>query len=160
MTNFNVLCLWVLDWIVGYLDGTFVVAEERYLFQVAAIVLESLLHPQKLSTTGSSSNVFRFSSWEWYTVLLLWRPTDKWSTKKMTCAWCRLVIHLVTSIISIREINQSNFEPFGYHNPRVGVWAKYRRIRFTAKWCDSFGAAWNQSHMQTLSIISGLDAHR
>ena len=45
MTNFNVLCLRVLDWIIGYLDGTFVVAEERYLFQVDAIVLESLLHP-------------------------------------------------------------------------------------------------------------------
>ena len=45
MTNFNVLCLRVLDWIVGYLDGTFIVAEERYLFQVDAIILESLLHP-------------------------------------------------------------------------------------------------------------------
>ena len=45
MTNFNVLCLRVLNWIVGYLDGTSVVAEERYLFQVDAIVLESLLHP-------------------------------------------------------------------------------------------------------------------
>ena len=45
MTYFNVLCLRVLDWIVGYFDGTLVVAEERYLFQVDAIVLESLLHP-------------------------------------------------------------------------------------------------------------------
>ena len=69
--NFNVLCLRVLDWIVGYLDGTFVVAEERYLFEVDAIVLESLLHPEKLSTARSSSNVFRFSSGERYTVLLL-----------------------------------------------------------------------------------------
>ena len=62
MTNLNVLCLRVLDWIAGYLDGTFVVAEERDLLQIDAIVLESLLHPQKLSTTRSSSNVFRFSS--------------------------------------------------------------------------------------------------
>ena len=62
MTYFNVLCLRVLDWIVGNLDGTFVVTEERDLLQIDAIVLESLLHPQKLSTTGSSSNVFRFSS--------------------------------------------------------------------------------------------------
>ena len=45
MMNFNVLCLRVLDWIVGYLDGTFIVAEERYLFQIDAIILESLLHP-------------------------------------------------------------------------------------------------------------------
>ena len=71
MTNFNVLCLRVLDWIVGYFDGTLVVAEERYLFQVDDIVLESLLHPQKLSAARSSSNVFRFSSGERYTVLLL-----------------------------------------------------------------------------------------
>ena len=71
MTYFNVLCLRVLDWIVGYLDGTFIVAEERYLFQVDAIILESLLHPEKLSTARSSSNVFIFSSRERYTVLLL-----------------------------------------------------------------------------------------
>ena len=71
MTDLNVLCLRVLDWIVGYLDGTFVVAEERYLFQVDAIILESLLHPQKLSAARSNSNVFRFSSGERYTVLLL-----------------------------------------------------------------------------------------
>ena len=45
MTYFNVLCLRVLDWIVGNLDGAFIVAEERYLFQVDAIILESLLHP-------------------------------------------------------------------------------------------------------------------
>ena len=44
-TNFNVFCLRVLNWIVVYFDGTFVVAEERYLFQVDAIILESLLHP-------------------------------------------------------------------------------------------------------------------
>ena len=64
MTNFNVLCLRVLDWIVGYLVGTLIVAEERYLFQVDAIVLESLLHPVKLSAARSSSNVFRFRSGE------------------------------------------------------------------------------------------------
>ena len=45
MTNFNVLCLRVLDWIVGNLHSAFVVAEERDLFQIDAIVLESLLHP-------------------------------------------------------------------------------------------------------------------
>ena len=71
MTNFNVLCLRVLNWVVGDLDGAFVVAEERYLVQVDAIVLESLLHPKKVRTTRSSSNVFRFSSGERYTVLLL-----------------------------------------------------------------------------------------
>ena len=71
MMNFNVLCVRVLDWIVGNLDGAFVVAEERDLLQIDAIVLESLLHPQKLSAARSSSNVFRFSNGERYTVLLL-----------------------------------------------------------------------------------------
>ena len=71
MTYFNVLCLRMLEWIVSNLDGTFVVAEERDLFQIDAIVLESLLHPQKLSAARSSSNVFKFSSGELYTVLRL-----------------------------------------------------------------------------------------
>ena len=71
MTNFNVLCLRVLNWVVGNLDGAFVVAVEWHLLQMNAIVLECLLHPQKLSAARSSSNVFRFSSGERYTVLLL-----------------------------------------------------------------------------------------
>ena len=71
MTNFNVLCLRVLNWVVGNLDGAFVVAVEWHLLQMNAIVLEHLLHPQKLSAARSSSNVFKFSSGERYTVLLL-----------------------------------------------------------------------------------------
>ena len=64
MTNLNVLCLRVLNWIVGNLDGAFVVAVKWHLLQMNAIVLECLLHPQKLSAA-------RFSSGEGYTVLLL-----------------------------------------------------------------------------------------
>ena len=45
MTNFNVLCLRVLNWIVGNLDGAFIVAVDWYLLQMDAIVLECLLHP-------------------------------------------------------------------------------------------------------------------
>ena len=71
MTNLNVLCLRVLNWVVGNLDGAFVVAVKWHLLQMNAIVLECLLHPQKLSAARSSSNVFRFSSGERYTVLLL-----------------------------------------------------------------------------------------
>ena len=71
MTNFNVLCLRVLNWVVSNLDGAFVVAVKWHLLQMNAIVLESLLHPQKLSAARPSSNVFRFSSGERYTVLLL-----------------------------------------------------------------------------------------
>ena len=71
MTNRNMLCLLVLNWIVGNLDGTLIVAVEWHILQVDTIVLESLLHPEKLSTAGSSSNVFGFSSGERYTVLLL-----------------------------------------------------------------------------------------
>ena len=86
MTNLNVLCLRVLNWVVSNLDGTLIVAVEWHLLQMDAIILESLLHPQKLSAARSSSNVFRFSSGEGYTVLLLRRPTNKRSSKKVTCA--------------------------------------------------------------------------
>ena len=71
MTNFNVLCLRVLNWVVGNLDGAFVVAVEWHLLEMNAIVLERVLHPQKLSAARSSSNVFRFSSGERHAVLLL-----------------------------------------------------------------------------------------
>ena len=45
MTNLNVLCLRVLNWVVGNLDGAFIVVLEWHMLQVDAIVLESLLHP-------------------------------------------------------------------------------------------------------------------
>ena len=62
MMNLDVLCLRVLNWIVSNLDGAFVVAVKWHLLQMNAIVLEYLLHPQKLGAARSSSNVFRFSS--------------------------------------------------------------------------------------------------
>ena len=71
MTNVNVLCLRVLNWIVSNLDGSFIVTVEGHMLHVDAIVLEGLLHPEKLSAARSSSNVFRFSSGEGYIVLLL-----------------------------------------------------------------------------------------
>ena len=71
MMDLNVLCLRVLNWILGKLDGAFIVAEEWHILRVDAIVLESLLHPEKLSATRSSSNIFSFGSREWYTILLL-----------------------------------------------------------------------------------------
>ena len=45
MTDLNVLCLRVLNWILGKLDGALIVAKEWYILRVDAIVLESLLHP-------------------------------------------------------------------------------------------------------------------
>ena len=45
MKDLNVLCLRVLNLIVVNLDGTSIVAVERHLLQMDAIVLESLLHP-------------------------------------------------------------------------------------------------------------------
>ena len=45
MTDLNVLCLRVLNWVVGNLDGTSIVAVEWYLLQLDFIVLECLLHP-------------------------------------------------------------------------------------------------------------------
>jgi hypothetical protein len=71
MTDLNVLCLRVLNWIVSNLDGALIVTVEGRLLLVDAIVLESLLHPEKLSATRSSNNVFRFSSGEQYIVMLL-----------------------------------------------------------------------------------------
>ena len=62
MTNLNVLCLRVLNWVVSNLDGTLIVTEERQILHVDAVVLESLLHPQQLSTARTSSNVLSFSS--------------------------------------------------------------------------------------------------
>ena len=45
MTNLNVLCLRVLNWVVSNLDGTLIVTEERHILHVDAVGLESLLHP-------------------------------------------------------------------------------------------------------------------
>ena len=45
MMNFNVLCLRVLNWVIGNLDGAFIVAVEWHLLQMNAIVFECLLHP-------------------------------------------------------------------------------------------------------------------
>ena len=64
MTNLNVLCLRVMNWILGKLDGAFIVTEEWNILRVDAIVLESLLHLEELSIARSSNNVFRFSNGE------------------------------------------------------------------------------------------------
>ena len=62
MTNLNVLCPRVLNWVVRNLDGTLIVTEERHILHIDVLVLESLLHPQQLSTARTSSNVLSFSS--------------------------------------------------------------------------------------------------
>ena len=64
MMDLNVLCLRVLNWVVGDLDGAFIVAVEWHILHVDIIVLERLLHPEKLSAARSNNNVFRFSSGE------------------------------------------------------------------------------------------------
>ena len=45
MTNLDVLCVRVMNWIVGNLDGAFIVAVEWYMLQVDDTVLQSFLHP-------------------------------------------------------------------------------------------------------------------
>ena len=45
MTNLDVLCLRVLNWVMSNLDGTLIVTVERHILHVDAVVLESLLHP-------------------------------------------------------------------------------------------------------------------
>ena len=64
MSYLNVLCLRMLYGVVGDLDCTLIVAVERYMLQVDAVVLECLLHPEKLSAACASSNVFGFNSGE------------------------------------------------------------------------------------------------
>ena len=46
MTNLDVLCLRVLNWVMSNLDSTLIVAVERHILHVDAIVLERLLHPK------------------------------------------------------------------------------------------------------------------
>ena len=58
------LCLGGLKKIVCNLDSAFIVAVEGHHLLVDAIVLEGLLHPEKLRVARSSSNVFSFSSRE------------------------------------------------------------------------------------------------
>ena len=64
MLYLNVLRLQVLNWVVGDRDRTLIVAVERNMLQVDAVVLEGLLHPEDLTVTCSSNNVFSFSSGE------------------------------------------------------------------------------------------------
>ena len=45
MTDLNVLSLQVLNWILGKLDGAFIVTEEWHVLRVDAIILKSSLHP-------------------------------------------------------------------------------------------------------------------
>ena len=45
MTNLDVLCLRVLNWVVGDLNGAFIVVVEWHLLQMNALVFECLLHP-------------------------------------------------------------------------------------------------------------------
>ena len=45
MTNLDVLCLRVLNWVVCILDSTLIVAVEWHILHVDATVLECLLHP-------------------------------------------------------------------------------------------------------------------
>ena len=56
MTNLDVLCIRVLNWVVSNLDGPLIVAVEWHILHVDAIVLEGLLHQQLLSTTMYSTS--------------------------------------------------------------------------------------------------------
>ena len=64
MMDLNVLCPRVLNWIVSNLDGPLIVEVEWHMLHVDAIILESLLHPEKMSAARSRSNIFNFSSGE------------------------------------------------------------------------------------------------
>ena len=45
MTNLDVLCLRVLNWVMRNLDGTLIVIVEWHILHIDVVVLEGLLHP-------------------------------------------------------------------------------------------------------------------
>jgi hypothetical protein len=57
MPDLNMLGLVVLNRVVGNLDGTFVVAQERHLITRNSIILQGLPHPKKLCTTTRRGNI-------------------------------------------------------------------------------------------------------
>ena len=120
MPDFNMLRLVMLHWIVGYLNSTLVVTQERDFAKVDTIVPQSLLHIKQLCTTACCWNILRFSGWEGDTILLLGRPTYQGSTKKVASPCCWLASNFVTSPISIWLSNEIKACTFWI--PQTKIW--------------------------------------
>ena len=58
MSDINVLCPCVLNWILGEADGACVVTEDGSLRELQAKISQLVLQPQHLGTTACGSNVF------------------------------------------------------------------------------------------------------
>ena len=61
MPNFNVLCFFMLNWILGYEDSTSVVTANWSLSEFVTIIEKLVLDPQNLSTAATSGYIFSLS---------------------------------------------------------------------------------------------------
>jgi hypothetical protein len=83
MLDLNVLHLVVLNQIMSNLDGTLIVTQEWNLVTINSIVLQRLPHSKELSTTTRRGHILGFGGGERHSILLLGRPTNQGSTKKL-----------------------------------------------------------------------------
>jgi hypothetical protein len=49
-------------------------------------------------------------------------------------------------------------EDVEYQRPKLGVWRKYLKIRFTACWCEVLGDEWKRAHRHTENWMFGIVA--
>ena len=61
MPSFNVLCFCVLNWMLGYEDGTSVITANWSLSEFVAIIEKLIFDPQHLSTAATIGYIFSLS---------------------------------------------------------------------------------------------------
>jgi hypothetical protein len=83
VADLYVLHLVVLNRIMSNLDGTLIVTKEWQLFTMNTIILQDLPHPKKLGTKTHGRHILGFGGGERHTNLLLRRPTNQRTTKKL-----------------------------------------------------------------------------
>ena len=106
MSNINMLCSLMMDWILSHTNSTSIVTHKRNCVDVHSKIFQVLPDPQQLRTTGCGSYIFSFSSWKSHRVLLLGTLRDKWWSKEMSHSRGTLPVNLITSKISICITNQ------------------------------------------------------
>jgi hypothetical protein len=60
VTNINVLCSCMLNWLVGELDSTLIVTKQCHIFELDSKVIQGGFHPKYLCTTTIGGYVFSF----------------------------------------------------------------------------------------------------
>ena len=61
ISNLNMLWLWVLYWVLGEINSTFIITKNAYGILRDSIIMKKLLYPQELTTKTTGSNVLYFS---------------------------------------------------------------------------------------------------